>query len=96
MLFSNTFVSFIAAITLAGSVTAAATPRWSTPPPASQPGQSCSTGSLTCCDSSSSFLDLPTIYQTGLLSALDPNVLADIPIGLNCDATGILGWYCIP
>ena len=91
MLF-NTLVSFIATITLAGSVTAAATPRWGSPPLS---GQSCSTGSLTCCQSASSFADLPTILQEGLVSALDPNVLANVPIGLNCDATGLLGWYCI-
>ena len=84
MLFSNTFVSFIAAITLAGSVTAIATPR-----------DSCSTGTLTCCDSTSYFESLPEFVQSDLISALDPNVVANVPIGLNCAAAGILGWYCI-
>jgi hypothetical protein len=92
MMLSNTLVSFVAAITLASSVTAAVTPRWGSPPP-SQSGQSCSTGSLYCCDSSSNFEDQPTLINSGLLNAFSPDVLANVPIGLNCLASGVAGWY---
>ena len=94
MLFSNTLVSFVAAIALASSVTASVTPVRRGGGDDGKPSQSCSTGSLTCCSSSSSFAALPELIQSGLASVLDPNVLANAPIGLNCDATGLLGWYC--
>ena len=94
MLFSNTLFSFVAAIALASSITASVTPVRRGGGNDGKPSQSCSTGSLTCCTSSSSFATLPEVIQSGLASVLDPTVLANVPIGLNCDATGLLGWYC--
>ena len=98
MLFFNILFSFLAAIAFASGVMASVTPvrrgDGGDGGDGGQPTQSCSTGSLTCCTSSSDFEDLPSVLQDGLVSALDPNVFADAPIGLNCDATGLLGWYC--
>jgi hypothetical protein len=96
MLFSNTLVSFIAAIAMASSVTASVTPvrRGGGDDGNGKPTQSCTTGSLHCCDSASNFEDQPTLIQEGLLSALSPGVLANTPIGLNCLASGVAGWYC--
>ena len=96
MLFFNTLFSFLAAIALASGVMASVTPvRRGGDGDGGQPSQSCSTGSLTCCDSSSYFEDYPEFFQSGLASVLDPDVVANAPIGLNCDATGLLGWYYI-
>jgi hypothetical protein len=97
MMFSNTLVSFIAAIALASSVTASVAPvrrGGGNDGNGSKPTQSCSTGSLHCCDSASNFEDQPTVVQGGLLNALSPNVLANVPIGVNCVASGVAGWYC--
>ena len=97
MLFFNTLFSFLAAIALASGVMASVTPvRRGGDGDGGQPSQSCSTGSLTCCDTSSDFEDFPEFFQSGLLSALDPDVDADAPIGVNCAAAGLLGWYCTP
>ena len=92
-MFSNTLVSFVAAVALVGSVTAAVTPRWGQPQP--QPGQSCSTGSLSCCASIAPFSSVSEQFG-GLLSGLDPTVNADVPIGLDCILDGVAGWYCTP
>ena len=97
MLFFNTLFSFLAAIAFASGVMASVTPvRRGGGGDGGQPTQSCSTGSLTCCQSSSYFEDLPSVFQDSLVSVLDPNVFANAPIGLSCDATGLLGWYCKP
>jgi hypothetical protein len=88
-MFYNNLVSFVAAIALASSVTAAVTPR--------NTGQSCQTGSLSCCASIAPFSSLSLNEFGGLLNLLDPNVNGDVPIGLNCAlAGGVGGWYCTP
>jgi hypothetical protein len=94
MMFSNTLVSFIAAIALASSVTASVAPVRRGGGGGGKPTQSCSTGSLHCCDSASNFEDQPTDIQSGLLNAVSPNVLANVPIGVNCVVSGVAGWYC--
>ena len=86
-MFSNTLVSFVAAVALVGSVTAAVTPR--------NQGQTCSTGSLSCCASIAPFSSVSGEFG-GLLSALDPTLNADVPIGLNCILDGVAGWYRTP
>ena len=91
MLFFSYLFSFIAAIAFSTGVTAAVTPRWSNPPPSS--GQTCSTGSLQCCASISPFSSVDSTVQGGLLGILDPVTNANVPIGLNCLAPGLLGWY---
>jgi hypothetical protein len=98
MMFSNTLVSFVAAIALASSVTASITPvrRGGGNDNNGKPTQSCTTGSLHCCDSSSNYEDQPTLIQEGLLSFLSPGVVANVPIGANCIASGVAGWYCTP
>ncbi|KAF8267573.1 hypothetical protein EI94DRAFT_1801481 [Lactarius quietus] len=94
MLFSNTLVSFIAAIALASGATASVTPRWDTtpPPPAQPPSQPPSTTTVqadcnaiggTCCQSS-----VPvTQYDSsngGLASALNLGNADNANIGVNC------------
>jgi hypothetical protein len=91
MLFYKSLVSFVTAIALASSVTASVTPerrQWS----------SCqaSSGSSTCCTNVSPFTALSQAEQSGLLSLLGLNALANIPVGLNCIAPGLLGWYGTP
>ena len=92
MLFHKPLVSFVAAIALASSVTASATPVRRNGPPA---GQSCSTGSLTCCDSTSPFSSLSGLIK-GLLDILVPDLNVNADVGLNCLLAGTLGWYCNP
>ena len=85
MLFNKSLVSFVAAIALAGSVTASATPV------RRNDGCSPGTGSLTCCESTTSFDDLTELEQL-LFSILDPSLDVDLPIGVGCTLVGTLGW----
>ncbi|KAF8260084.1 hypothetical protein EI94DRAFT_1790146 [Lactarius quietus] len=85
MLFYKSLVSFVTAIALAGSVTASAVPE------RRQTTQSCSTGSLTCCVTSSPFTGLSEAIQEGLLALLDPDFNINLPVGLGCVAAGVLG-----
>ena len=89
MLFYKSLISFVTAIALASSGTASATPE-------RRQTQSCSTGSLTCCTSSTPFTGLSEAAQSGLLGLLDPNLNLNLPIGLDCVVPGLLGWYCTP
>ena len=43
--------------------------------------------SLSSDESVWSTVDFPDFFPSGLLSVLDPNVVANAPIGVNCDAT---------
>ena len=98
MMFYNTLFSFVAAIALASGVTAAVMPRGGGGGGEGGPqgGQTCITGSLSCCTSVSPFSSLSENEFGGLLNILDPNVNADVPIGLNCALSGVAGWYCSP
>src|ERR1700677_570266 len=82
------------AIALASSVTASATPERRQYPPT----QSCqaSTGSLTCCLTTTPFTGLSEAAQSGLLGLGDPNLNLNLPVGLDCVLPGLLGWYCTP
>ncbi|KAF8259869.1 hypothetical protein EI94DRAFT_1706731 [Lactarius quietus] len=84
MLFYKSLVSFITAIALAGSVTASVTPE------RRQTTQSCSTGSLTCCATTTPFTALSSAAQESL-ALLDPNLNLDLPVGLGCVLAGVLG-----
>ncbi|KAF8267586.1 hypothetical protein EI94DRAFT_1305142 [Lactarius quietus] len=85
MLFHKSFISFTAAISLADSITASVTPVRR-----GDSGCSPGTGSLTCCDSTTSFGSLTLLQQT-LLSILDPELNDILPVGLGCIADGTLG-----
>jgi hypothetical protein len=93
MRFSNPLISLVAVIVLASGVTASAIPESRD----SSPTQSCSTGSLSCCSSVSPFDNLSENQQSSLIPILDlSDIIANIPVGLNCLADGELGWYCTP
>ena len=92
MRFSNLLVPFVSAIALASNVAASATPERRGSPPT----QSCSTGDLTCCVSSAPFSSLSSATQSSLLGLVNPNLLLNLPVGLDCVVPGLLGWYCTP
>ncbi|KAF8264048.1 hypothetical protein EI94DRAFT_1788185 [Lactarius quietus] len=85
MFFNKSIVSFIAAIALATSVTAFATP-------ARQAVPSCNagSGSLACCGSSEPFGSLTLAQQNELIS-LDTNLNKNLNVGLNCAGAGSQG-----
>ena len=85
MLFNKSLISFVAAIALAGSVTASATPV------RRNDGCSPGTGSLTCCDSTIYFGELSELEQI-ILSILDPELNDLVPIGVGCALAGVAGW----
>ncbi|KAF8268131.1 hypothetical protein EI94DRAFT_1700468 [Lactarius quietus] len=106
MLFNKSFVSFVAAIALATSVAAAATPNTNSNTP-STGGQdqstggdkqvkvqnvvpTCSTGNPTCCGSTAPFSSL-TQPQQAELHSLDPNVNEGLNVGENCVTAGSQG-----
>jgi hypothetical protein len=93
MLFYKSLVSFVTAIALASSVTASVAPerRQYTPP-----NCQVSSGSSTCCTTSTPFTGLSEGTQGGLLGLLGPNLNLNLPIGLDCVLPGTLGWYCTP
>ncbi|KAN0141178.1 hypothetical protein V8E53_000934 [Lactarius tabidus] len=74
MLFYKSFVSFVTAISLAGIVTASATPMRRTD--GCNPG----TGSLTCCDSTMAVTGL----TKGLFEPLGIQLNNGLPIGVGC------------
>ncbi|KAF8258357.1 hypothetical protein EI94DRAFT_1142630 [Lactarius quietus] len=86
MRFSNPLISFVAAIALASSVTAIATPvrRGDSDEPPS--GQTCNQGSLTCCQSAST---LGAVLGSSL-GVLAP-ILADLPVLSDCAVAGLGG-----
>jgi hypothetical protein len=89
MLFYKSLVSFVTVIALASSVTASVTPE--------RRYTSCqaSSGSSTCCNTSSPFTALSSATQ-GLLALISPNLNLNLPVGLDCVASGVLGWYGTP
>ncbi|KAF8258356.1 hypothetical protein EI94DRAFT_958328 [Lactarius quietus] len=82
----NPLILFVAAIALASSVTAIATPvrRGDSDEPPS--GQTCNQGSLTCCQSAST---LGAVLGGGL-GVLAP-ILADLPVLSDCAVAGLGG-----
>ena len=94
MLFSNTLVSFVAAIALASSVTASTTQLRRQEN--SNPGSSdCDAEGATCCTTTSSILDAPEDVLDALLALGSlVNILA--PVGTGCTLAGTAGWYCTP
>jgi hypothetical protein len=99
MLFHKSVVSFVAAITLATSVTASPTPPLTgtgNPSQGSTEAPSCSPGSNpTSCGSLTHFFTLSDGDQAAL-KALDPNLDRTLPVGEQCSAAGAQGWYCVP
>ena len=55
----------------------------------------CSTGTPTCCDSTTPFTSLSVDYRAAL-PPLDSNLNQALPVGLNCALPGTQGWYCTP
>ena len=86
MLFHKPLVSLVAAIALASSVTASATPVRRTNP---VPAQDCDTNNLTCCSSTST---LGALGILGTLLSLVPGVNANLLVGLTCTLTGTVAW----
>ena len=94
MLFHKSLVSLVAAIALASSVTASATPlRRTDPHPVSPSECTASNDHLTCCDSTSSFSSQSGLIKT-LLQALVLDLDLDLLVGANCLITGTVAWYC--
>ena len=95
MLFHKPLVSLVAAIALASSVTASATPVRRNPPPVTPDQCTTNHDQLTCCDSTSSFDDEPTVIKELLLS-LVADLDVSLLVGTNCFITGTVAWYCTP
>ncbi|KAF8259119.1 hypothetical protein EI94DRAFT_1834584 [Lactarius quietus] len=98
MLFNKSIISFIDAIALATSVTATLAPAPTPhPAPANQiwaqvVAPICNTGnsSPACCGSAIHFDSLTPQQQTELHS-LDPDVIENLNVGMNCAAAGAQG-----
>ncbi len=95
MLFHKSFVSLVAAIALASSVTASATLARRNPPAVSPAECTASNDHLTCCDSTSSFSSQSGLIKT-LLQVLVLDLDLDLLVGANCLITGTVAWYCTP
>src|ERR1700761_2969264 len=96
MLFFNTFVSFVATIALASSVTASTTPVRRDGGGVSGSGNDCNAQGALCCTTKTDFAFAPLIDQELLAGILDPIVDALVPVGLGCALAGTAGWYCTP
>jgi len=86
MMLSKPFISLIATIAAASTVAAAATPVARDglnllPPPTVPSVSQCNTGSVQCCNSTTSASDPSVAFLSGLLG-LVPNLA--LPIGLTC------------